>query len=90
MSSSPILEALDRLNAGIGTLETAVSSVEERIKMATSTRGKKRTDQMDLFGGPVSAPASFPVTGKNIDTEDMARRMSRVIDQIEHVLADAA
>lgn len=86
MSSSPILAALDRLNEGIGTLESAVSTVEARIKESTA-RGRKRTDQMDLFGGPIS---SAPITGKNIDTEDMARRMSRVIDQIEHVLAQAA
>lgn len=89
MSSSPILDALDRLNAGIGTLENAVTSVEAKIKSATA-KGKKRTDQMDLFGGPITAPALAPMTGKNIDTEDMARRMSRVIDQIESVLGQAA
>ena len=89
MSSSPILEALDRLNMGISTLESAVTSVESRIK-AAGARGKKRTDQMDLFGGPITVPAPAPMTGKNIDTEDMARRMSRVIDQIESVLGQAA
>ncbi len=89
MLNSPILDALDRLNAGIGTLENAVTSVEAKIKSATA-KGKKRTDQMDLFGGPITVPAPAPMTGKNIDTEDMARRMSRVIDQIESVLAQAA
>ncbi len=88
MSSSPILEALDRLNMGISTLESAVTSVESRIK-AAGARGKKRTDQMDLFGGAGVAP-TVVTNGKNIDTEDMARRMARVIDQIEHVLAQAA
>ena len=93
MSSSPILRALDRLNDGIGALETAVVQVESKIKAATA-RGKKRDHQMDLFAPPPAmssgVASSSILTGKGIDPEDVARRISRVIDQIETVLAEAA
>jgi hypothetical protein len=84
MSGSPLLDALLVLDQVVDRLEQSLSAAEARAKSG----GKRKNNQMDLFA--VSMVAVNDTAPLDIDRDEMARRLSRAIAQIENVLHHAA
>jgi hypothetical protein len=84
MTQGALLSQLSALEQAVAGLEAAIDRAETRAK----GRGKRGGNQMDLFSmGMVAVNDAGPA---NIDTDEMARRIARAIEQIEHVLHHAA
>jgi hypothetical protein len=75
------------LLAELAGLERAVTGLEQALDHAVARvkgRSKRSANQMDLFA--MSMVAVNDAGPANIDTDEMARRIARAIEQIEHVL----
>ncbi len=77
MASEMLLQAIERLNQSLDSIEQSVIKIE---KQAASGRGRK-VPQMDLF-----APAA--AAGPKVNVDEMSKCLDRAIAQIQDVLKE--